>query len=361
MYTPPARSTIETQIITKYENELGTKVPLMKRALVRIIAKSVSGPLWLLHWLIVWAMKQIFIQLMDDEYLQYLADWYGLPRKSATTAILTTTVAGTSGTVLVAGTLATFNGLVFSARKAATITGDGATVEIECLTAGIGGNIEIGSELSFPSPLLGVTSMTVTDISVEGEDQEAIDDWRARIWARMQTAPQGGAIGDYIRWACEVSGIVTAYVKRSDTDVYVYPLADTTGTARVPNTAKITETETYLQDPIRRPLCATVYVKPTTERTISASITGLSPNDDTTKANILSAFNKYIYAAYPKQYSDEVNSTETVSAGGVWAIVIANGAIATAISLTVSGIGAGTPSYALPVGEIAAPGGIIWG
>lgn len=360
MYTPPPRATIESQIITKYESELGTTIPLIRRAFVRITAITLSGPFWLLHQLVAWAMKQIFIQFMSPEYLQYLADWYGLPRKSATTAIITATVAGTNGKTVDAGTFATYGSLVFSTRSAVVITDGSASVELSCLTAGSAGNVSAGTVLGFPHPLDGVDSMTVSALSVTAIDQEALEDWRARIKSRMQVAPQGGAAGDYVRWALEVSGIVAAHAKRAVTDIFVYPLVAKTGADRVPDTAKLAEVQTYLQYPGRRPLCATVYSAAATERTVSATITGLSPNDEATKARIVEAFDTYVYAAYPKQFTDEINPTDVLSAGSVWAMIIAQGAIASAVSLTISGIGSVVTSYQLPIGEIAKPGSITW-
>lgn len=360
MYTPTPRSTIETQIVTKYEAELGTTVPLIRRVFVRITSRALSGVFWVLQHLVAWAMKQIFIQFMDADFLQYLADWYGLPRKSATTAILSVTIAGETGTIINEGTLATYGALVYTARALVTITGGTASAEFSCLTSGTAGNLESGTLLALPSPLIGVTSLTVSGLSVTAIDAEDVEDWRARLKLRMQTAPQGGAYGDYVRWALEVSGIVAAYVKRTGTDIFVYPLIAKTGASRVPDSAKLAEVQTYLQYPGRRPLCATVYAASSTERTVAATITGLTPNDDTTKAAIVSDFDKYIYAAYPKQYPDEVAPTDVLSAGSVWAIVIARGAVATSITLSVSGIGANVPSYTLPIGEIAKPGTLVW-
>lgn len=361
MYTPTPRATIEAQIISKYEAELGTSVPILRRAFVRITAIAFSGVIWLMHHLVAWAMKQIFIQLMDADYLEYFGDWYGLPRKSASVAIITADVSGTNGTELRAGVLALYGSLVFTIRSTKTIAGGVAEIELEALTAGVSGNLETGTVLALPAPLVGVDSIVVTGILVPGVEKEDVEDWRSRLKARMQTAPQGGAFGDYIRWACEVAGIVAAHVKRSGTDVFVYPLTAKTGASRIPAAGKLAETQDYLQDPVRRPLCATVYAYAATERTVAATITGLTPNDEDTKAGIVADFNKYVYAAYPKQYSDEANPTDVISAGGVWAILIARGAIATAVSLSVSGIGSGVPSYTLPIGEIASPGVVSWG
>lgn len=360
MYTPPARATLENQLITAMEGELGTTTPLFKASFIRVLAKALSGVFWLLHQLVAWAMKQIFPQFMDAEYLAHLADWYNLPRKPATTAILAVTITGIDGTMLDSGTLVTTGDVVFVTRSQITIDAGTAPVEVEALAAGTTGNIEVGTELSLPSPVAGVTSIVVSSVSVEAEDEEILDDWRARIVQRMQTPPQGGATGDYIGWACEVSGIVAAFVKRSGSDVFVYPLAAKTGSARIPDSAKIAEVQDYLQDPIRRPLCATVYAYPATERTVSVVVTGVVPADANTKASIVADVEDYIYAAYPKQYSDEPYPKNVISIAGVWSIIIANGATATDVSLTVSGIGAGVTSYTLPVGEIAAPGGITW-
>jgi len=361
MYTPEARETIEKRIMNGYISELGSTVPIFRRAFVRIQAKVIAGVVWAMQHLVAWAMKQIFIQLMDTDFLQYLADWYNLPRKAASTAILTATATGDSGTQIDAGRLVSFGSIVFSVRTLATLVDGSVTFEIECLTAGADGNLEAGTVLSFPSPVIGVTSIEVAGISVEGKDIEDKEVWRARIRARMRTAPQGGAYGDYIQWACEVPGIVAAYVKRTETGVYVYPLAAKTGPSRVPGTAKITEVQTYIQDPIRRPLCANVYALPALERTVAATITGLDPVDEVMKSNIVTAFEKYVYGAYPRQFSDETNPTNMISVGGVWAIIIAQGAIAAAVSLTISGIGAGSASYMLPIGEIAKPGVVAWG
>src|SRR4030042_579833 len=82
----------------------------------------------------------------------------------------------------------------------------------------------------------------------------------------------------------------------------------------------------YPQSTKRRPLCINVYAQAATERTVDITITGLSPADAGTKAAIEAAIDEYLYAAYPRQYIDELAPTDFVSVGSIWAIVVAAGA-----------------------------------
>jgi hypothetical protein len=84
----------------------------------------------------------------------------------------------------------------------------------------------------------------------------------------------------------------------------------------------------------RRPLCANVVGAAMTELTANVTITGLLPNDATTKANIQAALTAYFYAAYPRQYIDEPAPTDILSVAAIWAVVAAASATATAVSMS---------------------------
>lgn len=360
MYTPPTRAEIEAQIISAIEGRTGQNTPLLSRAFTRVLAVALSGALWLLYQLALWAMRQAFPQTADAESLAYLGDWYDMPRNPAVAAILSITVSGDDGTVVPAGTLWTGGACVYQQAADVTIAAGVATAEVSCLAAGADTTLGIGDATTLPSPLAGVTGAVVASVLVDGVDQESLDDYRARIAFRMRNQPQGGSAADYIRWASEVSGIVGGHVKLSGTDVIVYPLASLTGSARVPDAGKLAEVEDYLQDPSRRPLCATVYAQAATERTVDVQITGLDPSDSATKANIVAGIQAYLYAAYPRQFTDALAPTHIVSAAAIWGIIIAQGAVATGVTVTISGIGSGVTTYELPIGEIVKPGTISW-
>jgi hypothetical protein len=60
-----------------------------------------------------------------------------------------------------------------------------------------------------------------------------------------------------------------------------------------------------------------------------------------------------------RQYTDELNPTDVLSVAAIWGILYGAGAIATAVVMTVSGIGTAT-SYTLAYNEIATAGTVTW-
>lgn len=360
MYTPPTRAEIEAQIIASIEGRTGQTTPLLRWAFSRVLAKALSGALWLLYQLVLWAMRQQFPATADSDALAYLGDWYEMPRNPSVAAILSITISGDDDTVVPAGVLWTASGIVYSQLAAVTIASGVATAQVEALTSGADTTLEPGDALALPSPLAGVTGAVVASVIEEGEDEEDLETYRSRIEFRMRNQPQGGAAADYIRWAMEVAGIVGGHVKLVGTDVIVYPLAALTGSARVPSAPDLAEVEDYLQAAERRPLCATVYAQAAVERTVDITITGLDPSTDAVKDNIEAGISAYLYAAYPRQFTDDPAPTHIVSLAAIWSIVIAQGAVATAITMTISGIGSGVTTYELPIGELVAPGTVSW-
>lgn len=60
----------------------------------------------------------------------------------------------------------------------------------------------------------GLPSSGVADTLTGGFDTEELETWRARVIERYYWTPQGGADGDYVVWAKEVSGITRAWTYR---------------------------------------------------------------------------------------------------------------------------------------------------
>lgn len=360
MYTPPTTAAIKAQIIADIEGALGQTVPILPVAFVRVIAGALAGVLALAYRFIAWAYRQIFPSTADADALGYLGVRYDMPRRASVAAIHTITISGDDGTAVPAATLWTVDGLTYQQTALVTIAGGVATAEVECLTSGDETTQANGVALALPSPIAGITGAVIASTVVSGEDQETLEEYRARLVARMQRAPQGGATGDYVAWALEVAGVVRAMVDLVGTDVVVYPLIALTGSSRIPGEAKLAEIQTYLQSPARRPLCATVIALAPTERTATLTISGASPSDAATRALIEAAWQAYCHAAYPRQYTDDVGATDVVSVAAIWAIIHACGATATGITLAISGIGSGVTSYTLPKDEILAPGTVTW-
>jgi Uncharacterized homolog of phage Mu protein gp47 len=361
MYTPQTIAEIKAEIISDLEGETGQTTPIFKRAFNRVLATALAGVVALLHRRILWGYRQIFTDTCDEEALAYKEARYGITPSPSVAAILVATISGDEGATSPAGTLWTCadNGLAYLQSFDATISGGIASAQVECLTLGALSTLATGAALSLVSPLAGITGAVVASSSLDGQDADTLEERRAQVRAREQRTDEIGTVGYYISKALEVSGVAFARVSRNaGGDVDVYPLAALSGPARVPGSTLLATIQAYLQDLSRRPLCANIYALASVERTASVVITGLSPSDATTKANITAAINAYLYARLPRQYTDDPESTDWISVGDLWAIISANGAVATGVTLTVSGIGSGVMSYQLPIGEIVAPGGV---
>lgn len=362
MYKPPTLAEINAQIIADIESEIGQSTPILRRAFIRVFARALAGVLAGIYRRNLWAYYQIFPQTADLETIAYYEDRYGITPSPAVAAILAVTISGDDGSTSPAGTLWTSDdsGAVYSQLLAATISGVTASAQLECLTPGGASNLAPASTISPVSPLDGIASAAVASTVTEGQDADTLDERRAQVLARMRRTDEIGTLGYYVSTALEVPGVALAHVKRNASgDILVYPLAEIAGTARAPSAALIAAVQAYMSHELRRPLAASLSALTVTERTATVTITGISPNDEATKANIVSAIAAYFYAAYPRQYSDDVDTTDIISLGSLWAIVVANGATATGVTLAISGIGSGIPSYQLPVGEIIA-GSVVW-
>ncbi len=353
----PTVASIRDQIISDIEGKLGTTVPILAKATLRVIASALAGALALLYRLARWAYSQIFPQTAETDALVLIGERYGITRIAAVKAKLTAAVTGTDGTNIPAGALwVSPAGVVYTQTGLAIIAGGTTTITIEALIAGASANLAPAATVGAASPVAGMNgTATIASTVTTGVDEEADADLRTRVIQRMQSQPQGGAAPDYIQWAREVAGIVKAFAfNTSAGNVTVYPLQAITGAARIPSGPKINEVTAYLSATERRPLAATVTAAAMTELTENVTITGLSPGDVATKQIISDALTALYYAAYPRQYPDEINPTAVLSVAAVWGIVAGSGATATAVALSL-----GT-NYTLGNGEIVKLGTVTW-
>lgn len=361
--TIPPNETIRDQILSYAEARLGQNIPRIKRGFVFVMASAVAGVLSLAYRFIAWCLDQTQPATCNEFWLAIHADRYAVPRGAAVATVLQLDVTGTNGSVLDAGTLwATSLNLVYQQLSDGVISGGVALVQVRCLTAGIVGAQADGATLSLVSPLAGIDQDATVDSTVtEGIDRESVDSWRAQVLLRTSNPPQGAAIPDYVLRVLEVPGIVKVLVDPGAGDVNTYPLIATTGTGRVPDAGKLAEVQAYLRDPLWKPLGSTPYALASVERTCAVTITGATIGGVglTTgqKAQIQAAVDAYLYAAYPKQYPDSPNTTDQVSTAAIWAALVAYGATATNVTISISGIGGGP--YVLQIGEIVKPSGSI--
>jgi uncharacterized phage protein gp47/JayE len=151
-------------------------------------------------------------------------------------------------------------------------------IPVLAIEAGEVGNFDAGLPIFLLSPIAGVQSTGTIATKLEnGIDVETDDRLLARLLARIQQPPHGGASFDYEQWALEVAGV---------TRVWVYPTQMGAGTVTVlfvcdeevsiiPSPAKVAEVQAYVD--ARAPVTAEVYVAAPIADSLSMNIK-LTPN-----------------------------------------------------------------------------------
>jgi uncharacterized phage protein gp47/JayE len=152
----------------------------------------------------------------DTAEAEHLARWasiWGVFRKAAVAATGTASATGANGAVIPADTLAQrVDGAAYRVIANATIAAGTASVALEAVVAGAGGDLNIGDELTLSSAIGGVTAvLTVTAAGVAGVAEEDDPSLLARLLARIRKPPQGGAAHDYVAWTLAQPGVTRAW------------------------------------------------------------------------------------------------------------------------------------------------------
>jgi uncharacterized phage protein gp47/JayE len=149
-----------------------------------------------------------------DVYLEGWAGLKGVTRKPATSATGSAQLAGTSGTVIPAGTALLRNdGFAYATTAEATLGGSGATVAIAASAAGVAGNAPDATGLSLVKSISGVSASAVASGPLTGGAEiENDDSLRSRMLAVFAQPPQGGSGSDYDEWSRAVPGVTRCWV-----------------------------------------------------------------------------------------------------------------------------------------------------
>lgn len=133
----------------------------------------------------------------------------GLTRKAGTKAQGEATFTGEAGKAIPAGTLlSTAGGLLFRTTAAAAIGEDGtATVPIEAEEIGDAYNILAGSLNTLPVAINGITSVTNTEGTLGGAEEETDAELIARTLLKKRTPATSGNEHHYLEWALAVDGL----------------------------------------------------------------------------------------------------------------------------------------------------------
>lgn len=387
----PTTAQIAANIIVQLETALSQTIPLLPKAFSRVLAKVLAGVFVTIYKYAGFSLLQQFVQYATMEpttvnglIIRPLVEWGRLigvgdpnPAEQAELELAVTVLSMTGS--LPGGTQLLYapTGVVYQTIAAVALDAPTVTVVARATSdqaggdgSGTIGNLQIGQTVSFASKPPNVESLaTVTAITVEGAEGETEDAYRARVIARFQRRPQGGAYADYQAWGSDVAGVRRVFPYTGDpgeVDVYVESVDDPDG---IPSTAILDAVAEAIEfDPEespsptglanRRPANAAVNVLPITRTGFDVEISGFEATLDeaTTLAAIESGVDEFLRAREP--YIVGLSSlprldrvTQGAVAGVVNEIAEANGASVASVTLL---LGAVTISqYALGQGELA--------
>lgn len=137
--------------------------------------------------------------------------------------------------------------------------------------------------------MVGVQSTATAGLLSGGADVETDDALRARLLARIQQPPHGGASYDYTAWALEVPGVTRAWVYPAELGLGTVTLRfvrdnDGTGTAIIPDAGEVAAVQAYID--ARRPVTAQLTVVAPAAVPLNFTIQGLVPATLTVQAAV---------------------------------------------------------------------------
>lgn len=213
--TRPTLQQINDRMDSDAKDELGLG-QILRRSLIKALIRAGAGASHILHGFIERAALNFFPQTATEvQFIDRWAQLKGLSRNAATFAQMNVEFTGTTGgTVLVGAILQGTTEIQYELDAEATVPAAGTVAAtITATTAGEAGQLAAGDTVTLATPVAGVSStVEVTSVAVEGEDQEEVEDYRQRVIDEWQTPAQGGNVNDFISWAKSVTGVTRVWV-----------------------------------------------------------------------------------------------------------------------------------------------------
>lgn len=289
-FTRPELAELITRVGGDLRGRLEIAGPLLRRAMVDVLANVFAGAVHTLHGYLDWLAKQLFADTAEREQLLRKAALYGITPVAATFATGNVTATGTNGSVIPSGTILRLDAVTsYRVTTGQTIASGTATLPVTAVLAGAAANLPATAALTFESPIAGVNASAVVaagDID-GGVDEEGTEEVRDRLLLRLQEPPQGGADQDYEAWALAVAGVTRAWV---------YPHEDGLGTVVVrfvldndpvsifPDAGEVAAVQAALDE--QRPITAEVTAEAPTELEVDFTI-DLTPDNADTRAAVI--------------------------------------------------------------------------
>jgi uncharacterized phage protein gp47/JayE len=295
-FARPALPDLMAQTEALLLGDLPQLSPVVRRLILRAIARTQAGLVWSEHGYLAWLAQQLMPDMADDDYLSRWGRIFNLPQKPASAAAGAATFIGLANLPIPSALplIAPDQTTMFTTTAGATIPAGGAvTVAIAAAQPGAVANLDPGASLTLGQAIAGVSPVaTVAALGTTGgADQETADAWRSRILLRIRTPPQGGASTDYLAWALAQPGVTRAWVSplgRGPGTVDVMFVMDGKSPI-IPAPADVANVQTAID--ALRPVTADCHVFAPAGDPLAVTIVDLQPDTPATRAAIGDAIN----------------------------------------------------------------------
>lgn len=372
--------TLRQQIRADIAARLPGSDPFVRRsvlaALADVIAKAQNDQFGYLDW----QARQAVPATAEGEYEDAWAALRGVARKGPLQATGTATIAGAlPGTGIALGTqLTRSDGVLFAVSGGVPVVvgGDGtATLPLTAILAGLAGNTDAGTTLTFVTPPAGVPSGAAVVTMSGGADRETDDAERNRMLQAYANPPQGGDLQDYVTWALATPNLAVTRawaagyaIKGAGTVSVFFMCDDASHPNGLPNgtngvaTAETRDTAAtgdqllvagYLYP--KRPVTALVYAMAAVGDPLNLTLAEV-PADATIRAGIATALNGFLL----REASPGGATLADLTAGGTVLLSHLADAIAAVPGLDHFVLQSPAADIAAAPGHIAIPGTITY-
>lgn len=242
-----------------------------------------------------WLYDQLFVSTASTESVDRHGYELGLVRRPGVAATGSALFPSSVGVTIPAGTrLVRADGVSYRSTATVGPTLGMASIPIIADEFGALGNAEAGIVIRLsPDTVVPAGFNAQGQVAIGGltggADAEASRAFRQRVLNRRRKPAAGGSSGDWERWAMAAPPAVTRVFIDSFTDDsraiwLAFMVSDQPN--GVPTTGQVSAVQTYVADPIRRPVTARVFVVAPTASPVDVTITGLTPDNATSRAAI---------------------------------------------------------------------------
>src|SRR5665213_253404 len=275
---------------TDFEDRLTGGGSLLRRAVVKVLARVYAGAFHLIYGFLAWIFKQVFPDTAESFYLRKWSNIWKITPTPADYAAGPIVIVGTIDLtpIPINTVLQRSDGKQYKTQSAAALASLTATVSVIALDAGGDGNLDAGTKLTLLEPIAGVTSEATVDTAgiTDGVDEEGDPSLLERLLARIQQPPSGGNDNDYEQWARSISGVTRAFAlplySGDGTVGLTFVLDDNMGSI-IPGAPKVAEVQAYIDSV--RPATADVTVFAPVGDALNFTI-ALSPDTSAIRASV---------------------------------------------------------------------------